>query len=450
MTDAAFQAWLDDHAATRIVLAELDHAAGTEYVATHPYISRPGDSDPNRIHDDLLAEAIDIETRIDARLTFGQVRLINDGELDDWLGYAWAGHEIRLYLGGPDWSRDDFRLHARGINQGITGARRGELAFGMLDQSAPLDEPIDTGSLPLDGGPVPLALGSVYNAPAFRVSTSALRYRASYLAAATFTPKELGNGVPHTDDLVGGEFTLDNAPGGALTVDIDEAHNTPAQVVSWVAAQYGITVAESGLPAYAVGLYYADAVSGRQILDDLCVGMGGYWYLNALGELVIKQHIEPSGVDLTLYADDIIASTLELIETQAPWSALTLRWGRNFSPLSTVAGTIEDNDATEAERLKRQWRESTAAQSLPGYPQAEGASRESALTTSADADTERDRLLAMRAVRRDVWRMDAFLPESSVGQAVTVDVAPLAGRAGRIISVNRAPTRGITTLEIWL
>ncbi|MFG6139514.1 hypothetical protein [Halomonas sp. B23F22_10] len=449
MTDTEFEAWLADHAAQRVVLAELDHAAGTEYVATRPYISRPGDSDPNRIHDDLLAEAIDIETRIDARLTFGQVRLINDGELDPWLGYAWAGHEIRLYLGGPDWSRDDFRLHARGINQGITGARRGELAFGMVDQSAQLDEPIDTGTLPLDGGPVPLALGNVYNAPAFRVSTSALTYRASFLAVTGLAPKELGNGVPHTDDLSAGEFTLDNAPGGALTVDIQESHDTN-DIPQWVASQYGLTVAENSLPSYAVGLYYADAVTGRQILDDLCQGQGGYWYLNALGELVVRQHLALSAPDLTLYADDIERDSLELIETQAPWSSLTLRWKRNFSPLREVAGTIEDNDAAEAERLKREWRESTATQSLPDYPQAEEVSRDSALATSADADTERDRLLALRAVRRDVWRMDAFLPQAEVGQAVTVEVGALAGRVGRIIAVRRAPTRGITTLEVWL
>ncbi|QFT84989.1 hypothetical protein FIU88_08370 [Halomonas sp. THAF12] len=449
MTDADFQAWLADHAAQRVVLAELDHAAGTEYVATHPYISRPGDSDPNRIHDDLLAEAIDIETRIDARLTFGQVRLINDGELDPWLGFAWAGHEIRLYLGGPDWSRDDFRLHVRGINQGITGARRGELAFGMVDQSAVLDEPIDTGTLPLDGGPVPLALGNVYNAPAFRVSTTALTYRASFLAVTGLAPKELGNGVPHSDDLAGGAFTLNNAPGGALTVDIQESHDT-TDIPQWVASQYGLSVAENSLPSYAVGLYYADAVTGRQILDDLCQGQGGYWYLNAVGELVIRQHLAPSTPDLTLYADDIERDSLELIETQAPWSSLTLRWGRNASHLSTVAGTIEDNDAAEAERLKREWRESTATQSLPEYPQAEEVSRDSVLATSADADTERDRLLALRAVRRDVWRMDAFLPQAEVGQAVTVEVGALAGRVGRIIAVRRAPTRGITTLEVWL
>ncbi|RTR01935.1 hypothetical protein [Halomonas nitroreducens] len=450
MTDADYAAWLADHAAPRVVLCEMEHGAGTEFLASHPYISRPTDAVPNRVYDDLLAEAIDIETRADARLSFGEVRLVNDGALDAWLGYAWTGHAIRLYLGGPGWSRDDFRLHARGINQGISGARRGELVFSMVDQSARLDEPLDTGTLPLGGGPVPLALGSVYNAPAYRVSTTALTYRASYLAATALTPKELGNTVPHTDDLAGGAFTLDNAPGGALTVDIQQADDTPAEVVAWVAAQYGLTVAENGLSGYTVGLYYAGPVSGRQILDDLCRGQGGYWYLDALGQLVVRQHQVPTVAELTLAPDDVLFGSLELVETQQPWASLTLRWGRNAAPLREVAGTIEANDASEAERLKREWRESVATQALPDYPLAEEVTRASPLSVAADAATERDRLLALRAVRRDVWRLEAFLPEADVGQAIAVEVGALSGRLGRVIAVRRSPTRGITTLEVWV
>lgn len=227
MTDAEYEAWLADLSASRVVLCELDYAGGTEYVASQPYISHPSDTPPHRPYDDLLAEAIDIETRIDGRIRFGEIRLVDDGSLSRWVQRAWQGHGIRIYLGAPDWPLADFRLHARGLNDGITNARLGELTFGMVDQSAQLDTPIDTGMLPDDAGPVPLALGRLYNVPAVRVSTTALTYRVSYLPLTAVTPKDLGNSVPHSKDLAGGAITLDNATQTTVTADLEEAHDTP-------------------------------------------------------------------------------------------------------------------------------------------------------------------------------------------------------------------------------
>jgi len=450
MTDAQYDNWLADLSAPRIVLCELDYAGGTEYVASHPYISRPTDSAPNRVYDDLLFEAIDIETRIDGLISFGEITLVDDGEITHWVDRAWQGHGIRLYLGGPGWSRDDFRLHAIGINGGLMAARRGEIAFEMTDQSAVFDEPIETGSLPDDAGPVPLALGSVYNAPAYRSSTTTLEYAASYLPVTALTPKDTGNAVPHTDDLASGKFTLENATQAGLTVDIEEQHNTPGLIAQWVAAHYGITVGDITLPSYTVGIYYSGEVTGRQVLDDLCSGLGAYWHLNASGELIIRQHIIPTVADVTLFDDDIEYDQIGLSETQSPWKSLTLNWRRNHSPLSQVAGVIEDENATEAARLKRDWSESKAEQSLTDYPLAEDAIRESCIASATDAAIERDRLMAIRAVRRDVYSIDAFMPVVEVGQSIAVEHPRLAGRLGRIISVSRSPTRGITSIEVWV
>ncbi|RXE48696.1 hypothetical protein [Chromohalobacter israelensis] len=449
MTDTDYEAWLADLSATRCVLCELDYAGGSEYVASRPFISRPTDSDPNRVYDDLLAEAVDIETRTDGLISFGEISLIDDGSLWRWVNRAWQGYPIRLYLGGPDWSRDDFRLHARGINNGITAARRGELAFEMIDQSAALDEPIDTGSLPDDAGPVPLALGRVYNAPLFRVSSTSLTYRASYLAAAALTPKDSGNPVPHSESLAGGTVTLDNAPGDALTVDIIEAHDTPAEIAQWVADRYGLTVGEIALPGYAVGLYYDAAVTGRQILDELCQGLGAYWYLDALGQLVMRQHVIPNTADVVISVDDIEDGQIGLVSTEPPWSSLTLQWGRNYAPLRSVAGVIEDGNATEAARLKRTWSESVGTQSVTDHPLADDATRSSCIQTAADAATERDRLLGIRTMRADVWEIDAFLPPVHVGMSIEIDHPLTLGMIGRLVSVSRAPTRSVTTIQAW-
>ena len=449
MTDMDYQAWLANLSAPRVVLCELDYAGGTEYVGSFPYIALPTDSDPNRVYDDLLTEAVDIETRIDGLISFGEISLIDDGTITHWVNRAWQGHEIRLYLGGPDWSRDDFRLHARGINGGISSARRGELVFEMIDQSAKLDEPIDTGALPDDAGPVPLALGKVYNAPAYRSDSQTLTYTASFLPVTALTPKDIGNTVPHTEDLAGGTFTLENATQADLTVDIEEQHNTPAQVVQWVASEYGLTVGEVSLPAYSVGLYYNAETSGREILDDLCRGLGAYWYLDALGELVVRQHLIPTVADVSITVDDIVRGEIGMTATEQPWQSLTLRWGRNYAPLRQVAGVVEDDTPTEAARLKREWSESEAEQDVSDHPLAEDVTRNSCISNATDAATERDRLLALRTVRSDTWEIEAFMPPVEVGQAIEILHPRIEGLIGRITAVSRSPTRATTTLEVW-
>lgn len=445
MTEPEYDNWLADTSAARVVLCEMDYAGGTRYVASQPYISKPSDSDPNRVYDDVMSEAVDIDTRIDGLVSFGEITLTDDGEITAWASDAWRGHGIRLYLGGPLWSRDDFRLLARGVNGGIMSAQRGSLTFEMIDQSALLDEIIDTGQLPDNAGPVPLALGSVFNAPAYLLQPDPYEFKASFLPVTALSPKDNGNPVSHTDNLANGSFELAAGIVGALTVDVEEQHNTPTLIAQWVAAQYGITVGDIEMPAYAVGLYYNSEVSGRQILDDLCDGLGAYWYLNATGELIVRQRTLPTVADVTLVGDDIRDGQIALSEIQAPWSALTLRWGRNYSTLSQVAGTVGD---VQADRLRREWSEVRGTQSLPDYPLAEERVIDSPISNATDAATERDRLLAFRAERRDVYSIEAFLPVIDVADAISVMHPRLDGRIGSVISISRSPTAGITDLGV--
>ena len=450
MTEEEYNRWLSDLSAQRVLLAELHYAGGIEYVSTAPYISKPTDSDPNRVYDDLLATAVDIATRIDGLIQFGEIALVDDGSITHWITRAWQGHPIRLYLGGPDWSRDDFRLLAIGRNGGIREARFGEIVFEMNDESSVLDEPIDTGELPDDMGPVPLVLGSVYNVPAYRVESQTLTYRVSYLPISSASAKDNGAAVSHSTNTSGGSVTLNQPLVGELSVDVEESHNTPAQIVEWVAGQYGIATYEAELPDYTVGLYYNSEISGREILDDLCGGLGAYWYINALGHLVVRQHTVPSTADFQLGPDDIAQRQVRLVETQSPWKELTLRWRRNYHPLTTVAGSVEDNNPEEAARLRGEWRERRGTQGVDDYPLAEHVERDSALQTSAGATAESVRLLALRSVRREVWAIEAFTPPVEVGMAIEVEHPLLAGRVGRIISVSRTPTHDTTELEVWM
>ena len=111
-----YDAFLASSEGIRVLLMEMDHADGTEYFADYPYVSLPGDSDPHRGYDPALLEAVNFESRIDGHFQAGRIAVANNhGDYDHLLDLAWRGYEIRLYLGAPGWSRDDFRLIARQI-----------------------------------------------------------------------------------------------------------------------------------------------------------------------------------------------------------------------------------------------------------------------------------------------------------------------------------------------
>ncbi len=453
LTDAEWQRWLASPNAVRVTLAELEHADGVEQVSDRGYLAPASEGLARPRYAGLLIEAVGIETRIDGAISIGDIRLVDDGEITHWRDYRWDGHPVRLYLGAPDWPRGDFRQIASAINDGIQSAERGEIVLGVVDASSQLEQPIDTGQLPYNGGPVPLLLGQCYNVPTTRDDSMSLHYRVSYLALESVTPRDIGADVPFTADLAGGGFTLDNAPGSSseITAGAGEQHDTPLAIIQWVADHYGLTVGTVDLPTVTVGYYNSNQTSGRDILDALCEGLGAHWYLDALGRLTVRQLQDPGTTpDVTLSRDDIADGTLALDRTEPPWPTLTLRWQRNDATLRTVAGDITVNDPETAARLQRDWNDSVAEQALTGYPRAEPVTRESLLQIDAEAAAERDRLLSLYAERRDVYRVDSYRIDLQLHQTITINEPPLVGRVGRIISVNRSTADGIASLEIWL
>jgi len=450
VTDQQYELWLSQPNKPRVVLAELEHSAGTEYVASRPYISKPTDSAPNRIYDDLLQGELEISTRIDSRIDLGALDLVDDGSITDWAGYLWRGYSLVLKLGDPSWSLDDFRVIARQINGGVINASRGKIQLGIYDATAKLQSDIERPELP-SGALVPLVLGEVFCAPATRISTSTLTYRVSWLPVTSLVVRD-GNGpiMSHTADYSSGQFVASAYSPRTLMCEVDEPHKTPMQIVQWVADLYSITLASGiTLPSYTLGLRYDGAVTGAQVLDDVCTAIGGHWQINALGELVVSVFDLPAATpDLIIDADDIEFRQIALTETQEPLKNLTLNYARNHTPISEVAGSIS---ATEAERLMSEWQAVSGSNTTADYPLAPDQSLDTALQIKAEAETERDRRLAIKSTRHDVYQITALMAGLSdvVGQSVRVDHPRTAGRIGRIISVTSSPHKDKAELEIW-
>lgn len=466
MTDQDFQRWLREPSAARLLLVDLHHAEGVERVANGAYITHPDDDPPNTPYLDVLSEAVDITQRLDAQPSWGDLALIDDGQLAHWRAYQWRGHEVVMRLGSPDWPLRDFRVIARQQSGGILSADRDRLTLGLYDRSALLDQPIEREALP-NGEAAPLVLGRVFCAPAVRVDSQSLLYRVSWLPVTRLVVRD-GNGpeIAHTSRYATGSFIARAYSPRALCCDVVEPHQTPAQIVQWVAAQYGLSVHSGGaaqaetLPEITLGLRYDGEVTGRQILDDVCQAIGGYWSIDINGQLRVQRLTMPEQVDLTLAADDLEQGSIQLDRLESPWRSLTLRYDRNYAPMNDIAGSIQDNQPALVERLSEEWRAVTRSLDdvtteddldLNDFPLAQPKTLSTVLTQKAEAEQELIRRLRLHAKRREVWSMTAFLPpfELSPGVAVRVRHPALAERIGRVISVSASPTSGRTSLEIW-
>lgn len=451
ISEAQYEIWLRDPAAQRVVLAELHHADGVEYVATRPFISKPTDSLPNCPFDDVLTAAVDIAMRIDAQVEAGDLELTDDGKLTHWREYHWAGWPVILKLGDVRWSYDDFRVLARQINGGVSSARRGSFALGIYDSTALLDKPIETEQI--NGHSVPLVFGRVFCGAAIRVSTSELRYRASWLPVTSLVVRD-GSGpvIGHTPDYVNGGFVADAYSPRALMCEINEPHNTPELIINWVADYYGLTVDPNlSVPNVTLGMRYEADINGRLILDDVCGAIGGFWQVDLQGRLTVQLLTEPLAPDLVIDADDIEYGQIALVGTEQPWKKLTVNYNQNRTPITDVAGSIETANPELAEKLRKDWQSIVKTQHLPNNPLAGDEVKDTVLALQAEAEAECTRLLALRGVRRERWELSILLqPQADlVGKALTVNHPRLAGRVGRIIASRLAPTTERNQLEVW-
>lgn len=478
LTDADYHKWLLSPTAKRVLLVELEHSQGWEYVANLPYISTPNCSQPNRPYRDLLTNVANIAQRIDAQLSLGDITLVNDASIDTWASKAWRGYQVIFKLGDASWPLDDFRILAKQVNAGVLQATHTQLRLGIYDTTALLDKPLarrpvkapaetETEAETDTENPAasqvshasqevaPLIFGQVLGTKAYRVNTTDLTYCASHLPIISLTVRD-GNGAElslASQNLAQGQFELNAYTPRDLWCEINCGYSTATEILNWVANYYGLPVkAELELPNYTLGFYYPDEVTGRQILDDLCQALGGFWLINLLGELeVIILTAAPEVADLELTADDLELGKLSLIRVEDPLAQLTLSYAQNHQPLTEVAGNVADNQPELAERLRTPWHSQTGNNPVNHYPLAEELEIETTLQQMEDAQTEVNRRLNLRSTRREVWELGVFMQPNTqlIGKALHLNHPKLAGKIGRVISQSLAPTQNSATLEVW-
>lgn len=455
-----FDDWLDDLSARRIVLVEMQHSAGWVYFSNVPYVSFPGDTNPNRPYDNVLADLIDIEQRMDGALTLGEIAVINNGEYNDWLGYDWRGFTVRILMGQKNWSLDDFRLVALCVNGGLQTMERGRLAWDIYDGKARFNKPLQTQYLS-DGNPVPISIGKPFNVPAVLIDQPSHRYQVHESAIISVDPRDNGDAVASTDTLASGYFELTANPAGNVAADVVTAFDTPALAVSWICDRFNETADAdtiADLPAYDIGLWYSTQATGGDVLQQVAQSIGGFWLVGLDGEVEIYQFTEPAATaDLVLGAEDVVLGGLRLIGTEDPYKSIIFNYKRNFSPVTrdSIAGSVITGDPDFAEELTKEWRQVVVENASSEYPLAEVLEINSYLTDSANASTECNRVAGLYDTRWERWQVECFASFARAKVGNTVEITNPrhgfdTGRKGLIVAVGLALTRNRVVLEVMI
>ncbi len=127
--------WLLDTRATnyRVLLVELDHSAGTIYLASQPW-----PSETNQPYDDWLISEPMIEDSLEDFLSVGDIDVVNPDTTDDWLAKNWRGYECRWYYGDTRWSLADFKRIATVMIDGCRVIDGNNYRFDLLDNGQAL------------------------------------------------------------------------------------------------------------------------------------------------------------------------------------------------------------------------------------------------------------------------------------------------------------------------
>jgi hypothetical protein len=442
-----------------------------------------------------------------------------DGALDGLLEYGLDGRLFRVLIGEADGAYSSFTVAFSGTMEQPTfgldtiNVRLRDRLY-LLEVPAQPNSYAGNNALPagldgvddLRGRPKPLVFGLVRNIAPPVVNTSALIYQVNDGAIASAVVYDNGvlltAGADYTSQADmetnapaggqvrvwpgGGYFRLGSPPAGQITADVTQgataADRTAAQILRTLATGPGglaagdvssadVTALDTANGA-VVGLYLDAETTVRRAMEQVSDSVGAWFGFDRLGILRMRRLEAPSGtpaivlrrLDQASVAD---ATTVDMIDLErvatndegrgVPAFAVRLGYQRVWVPQTDgLAGAVT---AARREVLRQPLRyvTSTDATVQTQHLLARELEYETLLDDAAAAQTESDRRLTLRSVRRDRLRVRVRLDEalaSAVDLGATVQVVLprygySAGRLFAVIGIETQAARRLAILDLW-
>jgi len=476
VTDAEYLVWLQTPGELRVVLVEADCLdAGNPQkllMSNLPYTPHP----ENVAYDDVLEGELSVSRRMSevfsgrSSASRGDLEAFNDGLLDEWLEYWFGQQPLRVFLGAPGWSRDQFRLIIDGISVSPS-AGKDSLTLSFRDKAELVDKPFPRGEI--NGVKKPLCFGDCFNVEPLLVDDAAHRYQVHDGPVESIAVRDSGvllsGASAPVVDLATGTFELSTQPAGRITCDVQGAKpvtwlSTVVDIVRHILEVYadigideindGELVALNGVAPYVAGLYVNDDTTMSAALDQLMSSLGAYWFFDRLGVFRSGRLEELTGTAAHfIVEDDIDEDGVSVKRTIDPLKSIKLGYRKNWSVQSDgLAGSVSD---AGRDLYGKPYTLAVFSAALPAYPGAQdGAENETLLVSQADAEAEAERRQALFSVPRKIYEVEAASAAFAINLADEVSVSFPgfvfhSGANGIVTALTDYPLSDSCVLEVW-
>lgn len=450
ITADEFTVWLSDDNADPAVLIEADYvddlgAPGTVYVANEVYPG-PGEVSSSNIYHEVANGDIAIVSRLD-RTTVGQVQLVDDSEITDWLDWIWRGQPIKFYLGDRTWDRSDFRLQIDAINGGIRSLRSNKMAWTIFDLSETLN--IEVGS-----ETAPICLGKTFNIKPVLIDAVLRKFKVHDGAVTSIVVRDNGVVIAPTLNLASGEFTLLVAAAGEITADVVQVDQSAADMIDKLCGDNGVSVNATNLSEFSntdtLGYYIDKPTILEKVIREIMATVGGSYRFNLVGELEMWRLEAPGTATTTITPDDIQLDGLAQRLTEYPVNTLTLGYKRNWQvqsadSLATVLTTQQRSDYSTDYQIV------SSSNVLTDYPLSNDERKNTLFFDQADAQAEADRRADLKDTKRQTNKAKCFLSAAEVidGETIELSYPGLGFATGRdVVVIGRRRILGARRIEL--
>jgi hypothetical protein len=309
-----------------------------------------------------------------------------------------------------------------------------------------------------------LAVGGVYD------EGNALTFSADYANLATLEAAVVP-GDHYATCLALGLIKSHARPIGKFTVSAQgDASGSgysayPGEIAKRLLLRAGVSIGDidafsfAALPSYECGLYVTGGTTAQQALDTLLAGLDGWVAPDRTGVWQAGQLVAPSSSGGGFIDSDILK--FDVLATREPGGGLPT-WrvklrGVPYAEFSAadITGVVSDADRAA---LLQPWREVVASDSSvqTKHLLAPELMRDTSIQSLTDLQTEADRQLALRSVRRDFLQLRiGFSPdraevELNNDREVYSELLDYAvGRSFKVVGVDTDGLRNRITLDLW-
>ena len=493
ISNQAFNNWLRDEAARRIILLETQciDANGNSvplYFATLGYVSRINDSLQNRYYTPLIRGGLDFQQKINLDLgsdmSYGDIELDNtEGDLDWLFGMQFQYQPVKAYIGDATWPRAAFRQIFEGIVEDIDSSARDTVNVKLREKLWRLDMPLHDfkvgGTVGDPDALMPVTFGECHNVTPVLLDGPKLRY-SYHLGASEAIIEVRDNGIPiQVSSAVKNSpsyFELLQQPFGRVTCSVQGDYtsvngyqNLPSDIIFTMLTGWGTEptkrfVAEDvDLDNFfqfkqdninaPIGIYITERMTVLEAAQMVAAAVGARLTQSLAGKIrLVRLEVPPPGTPIQVTQSDMLNGTLQIVNRLPLVPSVKIGYARNWTiQEDTAAGVPEEHRKLYAREYLSITGVNQPVRDLYRLP-SEPMQDDTLLLTRSSAIDEMQRRLRLRTYQRHIYEFTGFadLMMTEVGAPIRIEHPRfnISGKTGQVVSVAVDWIHSRTTLQV--